>query len=211
MNNYGKLTTTIVVGWFLFVLSGSALHLFRNDSQRIGLDVAIAALSPIIVFSLWFAGSESFRRFALSLDPGVLTSVHSLRLLGLVFLLEAHDVLPALFALPAGYGDMALGATAAFVAWKLANPAHRNAFILWQVLGIIDLVMAVGLGTTAPLLDPHSIPMVAMTILPLSIIPTFLVPLFVILHVICIAQARTWRIVKAPSRQSAKPIQHPAI
>jgi hypothetical protein len=30
----------------------------------------------------------------------------------------------------------------------------------------------------------------AMTVLPLSLIPTFLVPLFLILHIICIAQAR---------------------
>src|SRR2546427_7001749 len=30
-----------------------------------GLAVAIAALTPIVVFSLWFAASESFRSFAL--------------------------------------------------------------------------------------------------------------------------------------------------
>jgi hypothetical protein len=31
-----------------------------------------------------------------------------------------------------------------------------------------------------------------MTVLPLSLIPGFLVPLFLILHIICIAQARRW-------------------
>ena len=31
-----------------------------------------------------------------------------------------------------------------------------------------------------------------MTVLPLSLIPTFAVPLLLILHVICIAQARQW-------------------
>ena len=49
---------------------------------------------------------------------------------------------------------MAIGATATIVAWKLANPAHRNSFILWQLIGIADLVNAVGLGTTARLLKP---------------------------------------------------------
>jgi hypothetical protein len=42
--------------------------------------------------------------------------------------------------------------------------------------------------------------MAAMTVLPLSLIPTFLVPLYLILHVICIAQARGWRSVSRERR-----------
>ena len=61
------------------------------------------------------------------------------------------------------------------------------------MLGIADLVTAVGLGTTARLISPDSPSMVAMTVLPLSLVPTFLVPLFLIFHVICIAQARAWK------------------
>jgi hypothetical protein len=212
MKNYGKLTAGIIVVWFLFALSASALHLFRNDANRIGIAVAIAAVTPIVIFSLSFAASESFRQFALSLNPRFLTSAQAWRIIGFTFLLlEAHAVLPAIFALPAGYGDMAIGATAGFVAWKLADPRHRNTFILWQLLGIADLVTALGLGTTATLLDPHGPTMVPMTILPLSLIPTFLVPLFLILHVICIAQARSWKIDSAPSRRAVGSIQHPAI
>jgi hypothetical protein len=50
-----------------------------------------------------------------------------------------------------------------------------------------------------------------MTVLPLSLIPTFLVPLFMMLHVICIAQARAWKTASQARRQSAGPLQHPAI
>jgi hypothetical protein len=211
MRNYAKLAIAIMVGWFIAVLTVSALHLFRNDSNRFGLAVAIAALTPIIVFSLWFAGSQKFRQFALSLNPAILTSAQSWRMVGFSFvLLEAHNLLPAMFALPAGYGDMAIGATAAFVAWKLANPSHRNSFILWQLLGIADLVVAVSLGSTARLLDPHSTSMLPMTVLPLSLVPTFLVPLFVIFHVICIAQARTWKFASRRTRQTTSPLHHPA-
>jgi hypothetical protein len=193
MKNYGRLTSWLIAAWFLFALSASALYVFKNDSNRVGLAVALAALTPIVLFSLWFAGSETFRRFTRSLNPGTLTLVQSWRILGFIFvLLQARGVLPAIFALPAGYGDMAIGATASLVAWKLANPGHRGSFILWQALGIADLVTAVGLGTTAGLLSPHGASMAAMTVLPLSLIPTFIVPLFFIFHVICIAQARTW-------------------
>jgi hypothetical protein len=164
------------------------------------------------VFSVWFAASESFRRFALSLDPRVLTSVQAFRMVGFTFvLLEAFGVLPAVFALPAGYGDMAIGATAAFVAWKLADPAHRNAFVLWQMLGILDLVIAVSTGTTAAWLAPQGPSTAPMTLLPLSLIPTFLVPLFLMLHVICIAQARTWGLATQRTTQTARPAQQSAI
>jgi hypothetical protein len=211
MKNYAKFTMGLIIAWFVFALSASALHLFKNDSNRIGLAVAIAALTPIIVFSLWFAASESFRRFVLSLNPRVLTSAQAWRIVGFTFvLLEARGVLPAIFALPAGYGDMAIGATSAFVAWKLADPAHRNSFILWQVLGILDLVIAVFVGTTAGLINPQP-SMAPMTVLPLSLIPTFLVPLFVMLHVICIAQAGNWRTVPQRATQTSRPVQHPAI
>lgn len=193
MKNYGKLTGGLIAGWFLLALAASALGVYKNNSNRIGVAVAIAALVPILVFSIWFAGSEKFRQFTLSLNPRNLTLAQSWRIVGFTFvLLEAKGVLPAVFALPAGYGDMAIGATATLVAWKLANPNHRGSFILWQALGIADLVNAVALGTTARLLSPEGASMAAMTVLPLSLIPTFLVPLFFIFHVICIAQARAW-------------------
>jgi len=75
---------------------------------------------------------------------------------------------------------MAIGITAGFVARKLVTPWQRNAFILWQVLGITDPVTAVTLGTTAQLLRPRDPSMLPMTVLPLSLVPTFLVPLFLI-------------------------------
>ena len=209
MKNYGKLTAGLIAGWFLFVLFASAQHLFKNGSNRLGVAVGLAALTPIVVFSLWFATSEKFRQFALSLNPRILTFVQSWRILGLVFvILETKSVLPAVFALPAGYGDMAIGATAALVALKLANPTHRSSFILWQLLGIGDLVMAVSLGTTAGLLNPHGVSMVAMTVLPLSLVPTFLVPLFVIFHVICIAQAKAWKVASGNIHQTGRPVQN---
>jgi hypothetical protein len=69
MKNYPKFTTGLIIVWFVFAVSASALHLFQNNANRIGLAVAFAAGTPIVVFSLWFAASQNFRRFALSLNP----------------------------------------------------------------------------------------------------------------------------------------------
>ena len=193
MKSYGKLTITLLAGWFLFALSASAAHLFTNNANRFGFGIALAALVPLLIFGVWFAASEQFRRFTLSLDPTSLTLAQSWRILGFTFvLLEARGLLPAIFALPAGYGDMFIGATATVVAWKLAHPNHQRSFIFWQVLGISDLVLAVTLGTTAPLFAPAS-SMEPMTVLPLSLVPTFFVPLLLMFHVISIAQARSWK------------------
>jgi hypothetical protein len=212
MSKYRKITAGLLAVWFVAAFWASAQHLFVNPTARLGVGIAVAALTPIIVFSLWFAASEGFRNFALSLSPKVLTSLQVWRIIGFTFVvLEARNVLPAMFAWPAGYGDMFIGATAGFAAWKLAEPAQRGSFIFWQVLGILDLVTAVSLGTTAGLFVSHGPSMLAMTVLPLSLIPTFLVPLFMMLHVICIAQARTWKAASQAGRQVVRPLRHSAI
>jgi hypothetical protein len=190
MTRYGKLATGLIAAWFLLSLVASAFHVFENGQGRIGISVAIAASLPILLFSIWFWASGSFRQFIFSLNPRTLTFLQTWRIAGIVFvLLEARGVLPALFALPAGYGDMFIGATASFVALKLANPRHRLAFVFWQLLGMADLITAVGLGTTARLFSPEGTSMMAMTVLPLSLVPTFIVPLLFMFHIICIAQA----------------------
>jgi hypothetical protein len=194
MKRYGQWTASLVAAWFILALGASALHLFENNFNRIGLPVAFAALAPIAVFALWYSRSADFRRFTLSLNPRTLTAVHAWRVGGYSFVaLAAAGLLPNLFAWPAGYGDMAIGATALLAAGRLARPEHRAGFIAWQLAGMADLIVAVGLGTTAGILSPEGPSMLLMTRLPLSLVPTFFVPLLFILHWIAIAQAKTWR------------------
>jgi hypothetical protein len=185
--NYAKLTGGLIFVWFLFALIASALHLFNAAPNQPPLAFGLAAGIPIVIFAVWAAASQSFRQFLLSLNPRTLTFVQSWRIAGFVFVaLYAYSILPGQFALPAGWGDIAIGATAPFVALKLANPQHRTSFIVWQFLGIADLVNAVGTGIAFNSTN-------AMNVLPLSIIPTFGVPLFLMLHFISIAQARQWQ------------------
>lgn len=196
---YATLTTGLIAVWFTFSLLASARHWFTADPNRPPLAILLAVLTPIGLFLLWYAISKPFRDFTLSLDPRTLTMVQSWRIAGFAFLvLYTYSILPGTFALPAGWGDMAIGVTALFVAAKLANPNHRRSFIAWQVLGIADLVVAVSSGAGTQFLNPaqitpaNAITTAPMGMLPLSLIPTFAVPLFLILHIICIAQARRW-------------------
>lgn len=191
---YGRLSTGLIAAWFVFAISASALHLFDTDPGQPPLALGLSALTPVAAFLVWFATSPGFRQFALSLNPRVLTLVHSWRIVGFTFLvLYSAGLLPGLFALPAGWGDIAIGATAPLAALQLANFKRRRGFVLWQLLGIFDLVVAVTLGATVRLIDPNALSTGMMSVLPMSLIPTFAVPLLIVLHVICIAQAGRWK------------------
>lgn len=117
-----------------------------------------------------------------------LTLIHTFRVVGVVFLiLMFTGRLPAVFALPAGLGDIAIAVAAPFVARRLATGDRRGA-VAFNVLGILDLVIAITIGVlTAPgplrLLDitPSTEPM---SQLPLALIPTVLVPMYVGLHIL---------------------------
>jgi len=203
VRSYTKLTGGILVAWFAFALMGAAFGIFRAPTGRPPIPVALAASIPIVVFLISFAVSRGFRDFVLGLNPRVLTMVHSWRLVGFMFLvLYSYHILPGMFALPAGWGDILIGATAPLVALKLANRKHLKSFVVWQILGITDLLTAIATAATTAIIRPQGIGPDAMAVLPLSLVPTFFVPLLLMLHLICLAQA--WRWDELPSAEPGR-------
>jgi hypothetical protein len=194
---YARLIAILIGTWLALSTIASSLLVFKAGSQTSlypPLPLGLAVIAPIILFGSWFGLSPTFRRFALALDHRMLTLAQTWRVGGFVFLvLYAYRILPGVFALPAGLGDLAVGATAPFVAMYLAESVHRKPYLTWQILGIFDLLMAVTLGVLSsanPIgILAHGVTTDAMSVLPLSLIPTFAVPLLTILHIICIAQA----------------------
>jgi hypothetical protein len=120
--------------------------------------------------------------------PGMasrLVRPHSFRVAGVVFLLAmALGHLPALFALPAGLGDIATGIAAPLVARRLSQGTGRRAALWFNALGLADLVVALTLGglTSFQILSvmPTS---AAISELPLALVPTVAVPLLLALHI----------------------------
>ena len=129
-------------------------------------------------------------------DPGAaarLALPHTLRVVGVVFLiLMAQGHLPAAFALPAGLGDIAIGVAAPFVAGRLAREPRPTGAVRFNALGLLDLIVAVGLGV---LLGPPWLLEVtpsteALRLLPLALIPTAAVPLAIALHILSLRRLR---------------------
>src|SRR5204862_8080772 len=110
-----------------------------------------------------------------------LTVFHLLRILlcYVFFLLYQRHLLPRLFALPAGWGDIVVALTAPLAAALLLR--HRWPLLLWHVLAMLELVnvvaIAAGIGFGRPTgLEP-------LRHFPLSLLPLFLVPLTLQAHI----------------------------
>ncbi len=163
--------------------------------------IAISAFVPVIVFFGAYALSERFRQFVLSVDLRTLTLLQMWRVVGFTFLtLYAYDVLPGLFAWPAGAGDVAVGLMAFVVLRRLdRDPDYGMStdYLRFHWLGLFDFAVAVataGLAAGAfPALIPGGITTSPMDVWPLNIFPSFGVPAFIILHSVALLKVRQLR------------------
>src|ERR1700684_3657155 len=190
----------VLMIWLLLVVSFGAAGAFVGPPGTPPLPMAIGVAAPLVLFFASLRLSRSFRQFVLSLDLRLIAGMQAVRWAGLGFLsLYAHNVLPAVFALPAGLGDMAIGVTAPWIILALVRQpgfAASGAFIRWNVLGMLDLIIAVSIGTVSAFLAtgaPGEISTAPMATLPLLLIPAFLVPLFLMLHTAALMQSRQLR------------------
>ncbi len=190
----------VLTVWLLLVVSLGAAGAFVGRPGTPPIAIAIGFAAPLLLFFAWLWLSLSFRDFVLSLDLRVIAGIQAWRWAGLGFLsLYAYNVLPAIFALPAGLGDMAIGFAAPWMILGLVRQpdfAASTAFIRWNVLGILDLIVAVSIGTLSATLAtgaPGEISTAPMSTLPLLLIPAFLVPLFLMLHTAALMQSRQIR------------------
>ena len=204
-----NLAVGIVVVLFLLALGGSLLGAF-DAGPRPPILLGLFAVVPVVGFAVWYLTSASFRQFVASLDLRVLTAAQTMRVVGIVFvILYLLGALPGAFANPAGWGDFAIGITAPLVAWYWKPPFPTKTFVVWTLLGVLDLVTAMTLGVLS---SPSPVGILAgdvttrlMGQFPLSLIPTFFVPLFLIFHLICFIRVEKGVALQAIRDKNAPP------
>jgi hypothetical protein len=160
----------------------------------------VAIVAPLILFALGLAGSRRVRELLLGIDTRVLVLLHTWRMVGLGFLmLYAYDLLPAIFAFPAGLGDAAaaIWALVLGVGFYGGFRVSRRHLLAWNSFGLADFVIAVSIGSLSRYGFLHAftgaVSMSPMGQFPLVLIPTFIVPLLAITHIIVFLQVSKGR------------------
>jgi hypothetical protein len=199
----GRVTATRVAGafailWGTWVFASLLLadaDVYRFEPTRpvpwlpVGLTGALAVallLTRIPVVSRILTQPDALWR---------LTLPQIFRVEGVIFLVAmALGQLPAVFALPAGLGDIAIGIEAVFVARNLRRGVVGRSVMWFNILGLVDLVVALGVGFAAApaairllLVSPST---EAISLLPIALIPATLVPLAAALHLLSLQKLR---------------------
>jgi hypothetical protein len=186
-----------LAAWFALVVLLGANGAFARPPGTPPLPIFIGFAAPIAIFFAVYWLSRTFRALVLGLDLRFATAIQAWRFAGLGFIaLYTYGVLPGLFAWPAGLGDIAIGLTAPWVMQALQRRPEFAAskwFVIWNLLGILDLISAIGTGTASSLLAVGAageVTTAPMAQLPLVLVPAFFVPIFFTLHVAALLQAR---------------------
>jgi len=183
-----RLGTAFVLSVWLIVRL--AMEISAPGGQPIGTLPTIAFVAfGLIVGTLPLSLSSTFRQIVRATPLTWLIGLQIVRVVGGFFLvLLDMKLLPAAFALPAGYGDVTVGVLSVVVVYLLATnkPYARTAAILWNLLGVLDLLTALVTGTTfIPTYTAH-IATSGVSIAFLNyvlIIPAYGVPLAGLLHI----------------------------
>jgi hypothetical protein len=183
----------VLAAWAVVAAALANADVFRLSPGAFRPWLAVALLAVLAVLLLSTATPLLSR---VTRDPVLLMWPQTVRVAGVVFLIAwAAGDLPAIFALPAGLGDIAVGIAAIRL---LRTGRTTRAF---HVLGLTDLVVAVSIGFLAglgpvPIIDvtPST---EAVTRLPLVLIPVVVVPLAAALHVRALRRLRSAAPVQA--------------
>jgi hypothetical protein len=194
----GIVALSAFAGWGAWIAVSAVLagsHAYRASSGVNRFGLPLVAAGALIVALLAARIPVVQRILADPKMPARLALPHTFRVVGVAFLIVmALGGLPAVFALPAGLGDIAVGVAAPFAAARFLRGDGRSAMVWFNILGLADLVIAVSIGVLAGLVPAQVLEVtpstLALTVLPLALIPTTAVPLAAALHVTSLARLR---------------------
>jgi len=187
----------ILAAWAALTVVLALRGFYKPPDTRSPPPVGIQLATALVGLALFLAISPSLR--SLLTNQKNLIRLNVWRLVGAVFLvLMLAGQMPTLWALPSGIGDVIVGLAAFSVANRLDSPGGRRLAIIFNLFGLADLVVAIGLGimtNPGPAQVFHTTPTSELaTRFPLALVPTFLVPLAFVLHFVSLWQlfGLTW-------------------
>lgn len=157
----------------------------------------IAIFLPVLIGLPFLLRSERIGALLDATPASWLVGLQVYRIFGGIFLVAwSRGGISGTFALPAGMGDVLVGVLALPVAYLLyaGAPAARGVAVAWNILGLVDFAIAIGIGIlSAPgplqVIIPDG-PNAQIGTFPTVMIPAFAVPSSILLHVLSLRQLR---------------------
>jgi hypothetical protein len=186
-------TAWLGLAWWLAVAGA-----FRGGLRSGVPALPIANFLPVLIGLPLLVRSKRIGALLDAMPTSWLVGLQVYRVFGGIFLVAwGRGSISSAFALPAGTGDVLVGLLALPVAHLLYTgaAAARGTAIAWNVLGLADFTIAIGLGiltTPGPLqLIVPDVANAQLGTFPMVMIPTFAVPSSILLHALSLRQL--WR------------------
>ncbi|MGD1947549.1 MAG: hypothetical protein ACFB0A_15110 [Croceivirga sp.] len=179
----------IVVFYFAYLIYVTIACL-QGWFTQIGLPPRIMVITaiPLLFFLVAFIFNLSLtKRLLKSVSLSSLIGIHLFRLIGGFFLIMGlFGVVPQIFALSAGIGDLIAALTSIFVASAVSNNkkyAKKLAFI-WNTFGLLDILMTSFLAFwfTKASIETGNLGVDVLTEFPFCFIPAFAPATIIFLH-----------------------------
>jgi hypothetical protein len=177
-----------LIVWLIVALVVSVSGLLHQVAVPIPLVGTILTILLLAMLAAW----PSWRERALAKGLAPLIAFHLVRFVGIYFLwLNSLGVLPRNFAVPAGWGDIVVATLAIPLLlmrdWR--SGGRRTFLIVWNVLGLVDILLVVANAARMARADPGF--QQGFASLPLSLLPLYIVPLIIASHALIFY--RLWR------------------
>ena len=182
--------------WAAIAWTAAINGVFRLGASALPL-LPVAILLPVIVGTPVLLVSKRVGQLLDAMPMTWLIALQIYRIFGSQWLVYwLRGVLPGLWALPAGAGDVLTGllAVPAAIALAAGTAEGRKGAILWNIFGLADVAVAIALGMTMSpgpfqLILPDG-PSMAIDTFPNVLTPAFVVPSSILLHVLSLRQLR---------------------
>jgi len=142
--------------------------------------IVVAVLSVLLFLSgLLLPG---LRAWLAEVNLRGFVAFHITRFVGILFLLmSARGALSPEWAVPAGWGDIAVALGALLIVVFMRRPeTHPDLVRLWNLIGLIDIVAVVVTAARIGMRDPAGL--APLLRFPMSLVPTFIVPVVFATH-----------------------------
>ena len=137
-----------------------------------------AILAVVAALTLALVLVRPVRAWAMRVDIRGLAALHLIRFVGFYFLfLYGRGELPYGFAVRGGIGDIVAAALACAI---LIFGKSKTVLVVWNVLGLVDILAVAGTAAPSEMLVPGS--MHQLDRFPLILLPTVVVPVIIVSH-----------------------------